>query len=77
MEEYAKVIKEHNIDTSYLEVEFMENINVHKGLLKKNIYAFHEMGVTCSLDDFGNGFSNFEVLKECDLDTIKIDRCFS
>lgn len=74
--EYSKVIKEYNMDTRYLEVEFMENINIHKGALKENIRAFHEMGVCCSLDDFGNGFSNFEVLKECDLDVIKIDRCF-
>lgn len=74
--EYSKVIKEYNMDARYLEVEFMENINIHKGALKENIRAFHEMGVCCSLDDFGNGFSNFEVLKECDLDVIKIDRCF-
>lgn len=74
--EYSKVIKEYDMDTRYLEVEFMENINVHKGALKENIRAFHDMGICCSLDDFGNGFSNFEVLKECDLDVIKIDRCF-
>lgn len=32
------------MDTRYLEVEFMENINIHKGALKENIRAFHEMG---------------------------------
>lgn len=74
--EYVNAIKENQIDTHYLEIEFMENINIHKDILKDNIQTFHEMGFSCSLDDFGNGFSNFEILKECDLDSIKIDRCF-
>ena len=76
IDEYAKTVKENAIDPRYLEIEFMENIDIHKDILKKNIRIFHEMGFSCSLDDFGNGFSNFEILKECDLDIIKIDRCF-
>ena len=74
--EYVNTIKENQIDTRFLEIEFMENINIHKDVLKENIQLFHDMGFSCSLDDFGNGFSNFEILKECDLDIVKIDRCF-
>ena len=74
--DYSNAIKESEIDTDYLEIEFMENITISEERLKECIRAFHNMGFSCSLDDFGNGFSNFSLLKESGLDTIKIDRCF-
>ncbi len=36
----------------------------------------HELGFLCSLDDFGSGFSSLGLLKEFDVDTIKLDRRF-
>ena len=37
IDEYAKTVKENAIDPRYLEIEFMENIDIHKDILKKNI----------------------------------------
>ena len=34
------------------------------------------MGFQCALDDFGSGFSSLNLLKEFDVDTLKMDRHF-
>lgn len=36
----------------------------------------HELGFRCSLDDFGSGFSSLGLLKEFDVDVLKLDRVF-
>lgn len=74
--DYNNIIEKYEVDSRYLEFEFMENICTNEEKLKEYIRSFHEMGFYCSLDDFGNGFSNFNLLKDSNLDVIKIDRCF-
>ena len=44
--------------------------------MKQHVSDFHKHGFSCALDDFGNGYSNFNVLRTCNIDTVKIDRCF-
>ena len=36
----------------------------------------HELGFQCSLDDFGSGYSSLGLVKEFDIDAIKLDRRF-
>ncbi|MEF9972109.1 MAG: EAL domain-containing protein, partial [Oscillospiraceae bacterium] len=36
--------------------------------------ALHREGFRISLDDFGSGYSSLNVLKELDVDTLKLDR---
>lgn len=40
------------------------------------IEALHEHGYRCSLDDFGSGYSSLNVLKDMDIDVMKLDRAF-
>ena len=45
-------------------------------MVRESINRMHELGFKCSLDDFGSGFSSLGLLKEFDVDTIKLDRRF-
>ena len=40
------------------------------------IDSMHARGYRCSLDDFGSGYSSLNVLKDVDIDTMKLDRAF-
>lgn len=44
------------------------------GLLKNMFRIFRELGIKVALDDFGTGFSSLGILRELQVDTIKIDR---
>ncbi|MEG1263753.1 MAG: EAL domain-containing protein, partial [Clostridia bacterium] len=35
-----------------------------------------QVGFTCSLDDFGSGYSSLNLLKDIPVDTLKLDRSF-
>lgn len=36
----------------------------------------YETGFQCSMDDFGSGYSSLGLLKEFDVDALKVDRSF-
>lgn len=40
------------------------------------IQRIHEAGFTCSMDDFGSGYSSLNMLKDLELDTVKLDGAF-
>jgi EAL domain-containing protein (putative c-di-GMP-specific phosphodiesterase class I) len=44
--------------------------------IKEIVEKLHKNGIKCSLDDFGSGFSSFNVLKSVPFDELKLDRCF-
>lgn len=44
--------------------------------IKHIVSTLQKNGIKCSLDDFGSGFSSFNVLKSIPFDELKLDRCF-
>ena len=44
--------------------------------VKTIVHQIHQSGFTCSLDDFGSGYSSLGLLKEFEIDAIKLDRIF-
>jgi diguanylate cyclase (GGDEF)-like protein/PAS domain S-box-containing protein len=73
----AETVRRHGIDPRLLVLEpteslFLDNIEASIATLT----AIKAIGVRCSLDDFGTGFSSLQYLKRLPLNQLKIDRSF-
>ena len=44
--------------------------------MKEIINSLHENGFSVAMDDFGSGYSSLNVLKDIELDVIKLDMMF-
>jgi EAL domain-containing protein (putative c-di-GMP-specific phosphodiesterase class I) len=65
------------IDDDLITLEFTESYATEDyKKFSEIIVALHEGGIHCSVDDFGVGYSSFRVLKELDMDELKLDRLF-
>ena len=63
----------------WLELEVTESVffdEQQREVLRNSVDQMHAFGLLCSLDDFGVGYSSLGLLKETDVDTIKLDRQF-
>lgn len=77
LQEYINVFEKYNIPKEYVQMEFMESISLDDTAhMNKVISGFKKYGFTCVLDDFGSGYSSFNVLLNAPLDIIKMDRQF-
>ena len=79
LKKFADIAKEYEIPPGMIEFELTESIffdNRQINVVKEMIRQMHQLGFLCSLDDFGSGFSSLGLLKEFDVDTIKLDRSF-
>ena len=79
LQRFAQVAAGFDIPPWSIEFELTESIFFDRpqiAVVKERIHQMHAMGFACSLDDFGAGFSSLGLLKEFDVDTIKLDRQF-
>ena len=79
LDKFEQIRRSYQIPDRVIEMELTESIIFDSGEIKnvKNvIQKMHELGFLCSLDDFGFGFSSLGLLKEFDVDTVKLDRYF-
>lgn len=79
LDRFAEIAGQYEIPRGIIEFELTESIffnNSQIDLVKKAIVRMHTLGFLCSLDDFGSGFSSLGLLKEFDVDTLKLDRSF-
>jgi EAL domain-containing protein (putative c-di-GMP-specific phosphodiesterase class I) len=61
--------------TERLNFEITETERVKDRMhMRSIIESYREMGFTTSLDDFGNGYANLDLLTDLRPDTLKIDR---
>lgn len=68
---------QYNVPSQYIEFELTESIVYENmGLLLTIINKVHALGYTCSIDDFGSGYSSLNLLRNVPVDTLKLDRGF-
>jgi diguanylate cyclase (GGDEF)-like protein len=73
----AAVLRRTGLEARYLELELTESLALQGG--ESTLQALDELvelGVSCTVDDFGVGFSNFDYLDSLPISKIKIDKAF-
>lgn len=77
LENLEKIRNQYNVPAEYIELELTESIVYENmGLLLTIINKIHSLGYTCSIDDFGSGYSSLNILRNVPVDTLKLDRGF-
>ena len=74
---YVGQKKLHRIGDGFLTLEFTESFameNYEK--IADIVEVLHNNGMRCSIDDFGVGYSSFNILKQIPMDELKLDRLF-
>ncbi|MCX6052798.1 MAG: EAL domain-containing protein [Campylobacterales bacterium] len=77
IQEIKDMIKEEEVDTSWLSFEVTESQimkNPDKSIEKLN--ELNQLGIKLSIDDFGTGHSSLSYLKKLPIDKLKIDQSF-
>lgn len=72
---FSKILREYKQETSKIEVEITEGSVIDNiDILTEAIENFHKLGISVAMDDFGSGYSSFNILKRLNLDVLKLDK---
>lgn len=77
--EYRQLLETWKVPPEWIELEITESIMFSSSefqYVRDFIQTLHEIGFTCSLDDFGSGYSSLSLLKDLPIDCLKLDRQF-
>jgi EAL domain-containing protein (putative c-di-GMP-specific phosphodiesterase class I) len=77
-EEFAlkvkKILEDEKVDPSFIEFEITESVMLNAEESSLLIREIKEMGIKVAIDDFGAGYSSLSVIKNVEIDTLKIDQ---
>ncbi|WP_066645486.1 EAL domain-containing protein [Christensenella timonensis] len=77
IQSYADICKKYDVPTDLIEIEVTETtVFEDPDAFSKIVEQIHKYGFSCSMDDFGSGYSSLNVLKDIYVDTLKLDRAF-
>ncbi len=71
-----QIIFEEGVSPSILTLEITESALLFYEDAKKNILELRKLGVGISIDDFGVGYSSLSMIKNIEIDELKIDQSF-
>ena len=74
---YVDLCKKYRVPPELIEIEVTETIVFEnpEGFMQI-VSKIHEAGFSCSMDDFGSGYSSLNLLKDIKVDSLKLDRAF-
>lgn len=76
--ELEQIVKLYNVNPNLIELELTETVVVENiESAKEAERRVHALGFVVSMDDFGVGYSSFYMLKNINIDILKIDKSFS
>lgn len=71
------IINKYGVDPACVELEITETVAMASSeLLSTVVEKMHDVGFKVSMDDFGSGQSALNLLKDIDIDVLKLDRSF-
>lgn len=71
------LLQKYGIPPNLIELELTESIWIdNHDMIKEFIDNLHEQGLQISMDDFGSGYSSLNMLKDVNIDVLKIDQVF-
>lgn len=77
VDEIEKIRAKYDVPVKYLRVEITESSAVGgMELISSVVDKLHELGYIVEMDDFGSGYSSLNVLKDLNVDIIKLDMRF-
>ena len=77
VDEIEKIRAKYDVPVKYLRVEITESSAVGGvELISSVVDKLHELGYIVEMDDFGSGYSSLNVLKDLNVDIIKLDMRF-
>ncbi len=74
LQEFTALLDEFDINPKNIHLEFTEDVmmmDLDRQI--KLIEALHKKGFTIEIGDFGAGYTSLKILRECDIDILKID----
>lgn len=73
--EIKEIINKYKFNHELLEIELTENIFIeNKSKVKKLEKELHKMNIKIAIDDFGSGYSSYNLLNEIKIDILKLDK---
>lgn len=74
---YKEIRERYQIPPKLLEIEFTETILFDSwDILSQIVEDLHNAGFSCSIDDFGKGYSSLSTVQNLNIDVLKIDATF-
>lgn len=79
IDQFKQIKESYHIPDNQIELELTESMMLSRQdiyMVKAMINRIREAGFLCSIDDFGFGYSSLTILKDLNVNTVKLDRQF-
>lgn len=70
-----EILNEYQVDPKYIEIELTETMDYREYSIMVEIFKeLKEKGLTTSIDNFGLGFSSMNMIRDLEVDVLKLDK---